>query len=93
MTYIDAAHELTKQIPEGRWTSYGELADAVFMLTADRRTCYAIAIKLLQRHHAPWHRLRDRHGVYNSPSSSPAAEREKVPSPLRCGASSRRMSG
>jgi alkylated DNA nucleotide flippase Atl1 len=77
MNYIDVAHELTKQIPEGRWTSYGELADAVFAITGDRRTGYAIAIKLLQREHAPWHRLRDRHGVYKSPSSRPAAERDE----------------
>jgi alkylated DNA nucleotide flippase Atl1 len=76
MNYIDVAHELTKQIPEGRWTSYGELANAVFAINGDRRTGYAIAIKLLQREHAPWHRLRNRHGVYNSPSSTPAAERE-----------------
>ena len=77
MNYIDVAHELTKQIPESRWTSCGELADAVFAITGDRRTGYAIAIKLLQREHTPWHRLHDRHGVYNSPSSRLAAEREE----------------
>jgi alkylated DNA nucleotide flippase Atl1 len=76
MNYIDVAHALTKQIPEGRWTSYGELADAVFAIIGDRRSGYVIAIKLLQREHAPWHRLRDRHGVYNPPKG-PADEREK----------------
>ena len=75
LSYIDAAHALTKQIPEGRWTSYGELADAVFSVTGDRRTGYVIAIKLLHREHAPWHRLRNRHGVFNSPSALPPAER------------------
>jgi alkylated DNA nucleotide flippase Atl1 len=85
-TNIDIAHDLATQIPPGRWTSYGELANAVMIVTGRRDTNgYQVALGLLPREHAPWHRLRDRHGVYNSVKSDhdPLGTRHRFDDRLR----------
>lgn len=78
---LDIALELAMRIPHGRWTSYGELGEAAGRISGNVASGWTIANGLLHRHGAPWHRLRNKDGVFNGPANavegSPQAAEER----------------
>ena len=86
MSDLEIARYLVCSIPAGRWTNYGEIADAIDALSPGRELNAAsnpgwrVAMTLLPlpSDAAPWHRLRNKDGVYVPPGSPPnAKERQR----------------
>ena len=86
MSDLEIARYLVCSIPAGRWNKYGEIADAIEALSpgrelnADSRAGWRVAMTLLPlpSDAAPWHRLRNKDGVYVPPGSPPnAKERQR----------------
>jgi hypothetical protein len=82
MSDADIAHHLARCIPgppKVRWTDYGTIAEAVRSLTPTRAreselNGWRVAMLLLPREHAPWHRLRNKDGIFNVPRGRPNPE-------------------
>jgi len=86
MSDADIAQHLARCIPgppRVRWTDYGTIAEAVRTLTPTRSrdsefNGWRVAMLLLQREHAPWHRLRNKDGVLNVPRGRENPEQIKA---------------
>jgi alkylated DNA nucleotide flippase Atl1 len=75
MSDLEIARYLVCSIPAGRWTNYGEIADAIEAfspgreLNAASNAGWRVAMMLLHTGPAPWHRLRNKEGMFVVPNS------------------------
>jgi len=68
---------LTKRVPRGAVTSYGDIARSLGSVRVARHVGYALAALPAARTDVPWHRVVDSRGRISRPATDPAAREQR----------------